>query len=61
MKESGKVPRRHDISDTLWEKIEALLPGRAGKTGSGRSGQPTVYQRAIVDFQNRHSMQRCTL
>jgi transposase len=33
MKENGKVPRRHDISDTLWEKIEVLLPGRAGKQG----------------------------
>jgi transposase len=33
MKESGKAPHRHDISDTLWEKIQDLLPGRASKQG----------------------------
>ncbi|MDR2149951.1 MAG: hypothetical protein LBO67_03880 [Spirochaetaceae bacterium] len=33
MKESGKALHRHDISDTLWEKIEALLPEKAGKQG----------------------------
>lgn len=25
--------RRHDISDTLWEKIEANLPGSVGSVG----------------------------
>ncbi|MDR2149825.1 MAG: hypothetical protein LBO67_03235 [Spirochaetaceae bacterium] len=33
MKENGKALHRHDISDTLWEKIKDLLPGAAGKQG----------------------------
>jgi transposase len=33
MKESGKTLHRHDINDTLWEKIKDLLPERAGKRG----------------------------
>jgi transposase len=33
MKENGEAPRRHDISDNLWEKIKDLLPGGAGKQG----------------------------
>jgi transposase len=33
MKENRKALHRHDISDRLWEKIEGLLPGRAGKQG----------------------------
>jgi transposase len=31
MKENGKAPHRHDISDMLWEKIKDLLSGGAGK------------------------------
>jgi transposase len=33
MKENGKVLHRHDINDTLWEKIKDLLPEAAGKQG----------------------------
>jgi transposase len=31
MKENGKAPHRHDISDRPWAKIKDLLPGGAGK------------------------------
>jgi hypothetical protein len=33
MKENGKTLHRHNINDTLWEKIRDLLPGGAGKQG----------------------------
>ncbi len=30
---SNQGHRRHDISDEVWEKLEPLLPGRAGSWG----------------------------
>ena len=36
--------RRHDISDSIWDRICDLLPGR-----SGHVGRPCVDNRLFID------------
>lgn len=48
--------RRHDISDKVWANIEKLLPGSKGSVGRPSADKPIVYQRRLLDTENRGSV-----